>query len=81
MTIEILICPAVAFIAATTGAKLIERQGDVLYGPYIQGRRPALSEMRDMAEQLLAASGLRDRYCRAALRFVPGSLFASAIIG
>ena len=81
MTIEIFICPALVFIAAATAAKLIERQNDVLYGPYIAGRRPALSRTRDLVEEIVAASGLRRRYSRAAMRFAPVSLFASAIIG
>lgn len=81
MTIEILIYPALVFIVATTAAKLIERQNDVLYGPYIAGRRSALSGMRDRVGEIIAASGLRRHYSRAAMRFAPVSLFASAIIG
>ena len=81
MTIEILIYPLLVFIAATTAAKLIERRRDVLYGPYIQGRRPALSKIREMLEEIIASTGLRRGYSRAAMRFAPISLLASAIIG
>ena len=81
MTIEFLSYPALVFIAAMTVAKLIERQSDVLYGPYIEGRRPASSKMRDLVEEVIAATGLRRSYSRAAMRFAPVSLLASAIIG
>ena len=81
MTIELLIYPVLVFIAATTAAKLIERERDVLYGPYIQGRRRALSGMRELAEEIVATTGLRRGYSRVAMRFAPISLFASAIIG
>jgi hypothetical protein len=81
MTIEILIYPALVFVVATTAAKLIERQGDVLYGPYIQGRRMALSGMREVIEEIIATTGLRRGYSRVAMRFAPVSLLASAIIG
>lgn len=80
-TIEILICPALVFLAATMIAKLIERQRDVLYGPYIQGRRPAQAGMRDLLEEIIAATGLRRRYDRTAMRLAAVSLCASAIIG
>ena len=81
MTIEILIYPALVFVAVTMAAKLVEREGDVLYGPYIQGRRTALSETREVIEEIIAATGLRRGYSRVAMRFAPISLFASAIIG
>ena len=47
MTIEILICPALVFLAVTMIAKLIERRRDVLYGPYIQGRKTAPAGLRE----------------------------------
>jgi hypothetical protein len=81
MTIEILIFPVLVFIASTTAAKLIERRRDVLYGPYIQGRRPALFRIRDLVEEIIASTGLRRGCGRAALRFAPISVLASAIIG
>ncbi len=81
MTIDILIYPALVFIAAAASAKLIERQGDVLYGPYIEGHRPALSGMRRLVDEVIASTRLRRGYSRVAVRFAPVSLFASAIIG
>jgi hypothetical protein len=41
--IELLVYPVLVFLATTLTAKLIERQGDVLYGPYIQGRKTTAS--------------------------------------
>ena len=81
MTSEILIYPALIFIAATTAGKLIERQTDVLYGPYIEGRPSPSSSMRELVEEIVARTGLRRGYSRAAMKFAPVSLFASAIIG
>ncbi len=85
MTIEILIYPAVAFLAATLIAKLIERRRDVLYGPYIQGRKTAFETVSDaFREELdayMAAVGLKRDYGRFAVRFTSVSIFASAIIG
>jgi hypothetical protein len=37
--IELLVYPVLVFLATTLTAKLIGRQSDVLYGPYIQGRK------------------------------------------
>jgi hypothetical protein len=81
MTIELLIYPALVFLAVTVAAKLIERQRDVLYGPYIQGRKSAADLVRDLIEEIIAATGLRRSYGRVAVRFAPVSVFASAIIG
>ena len=85
MTIEILIYPAVAFLAATLVAKLIERQRDVLYGPYIRGRKTAFETafdaFREEFDEYLVDVGLKREYGRFAVRFTSVSLFASAIIG
>ena len=85
MTIEILIYPAVAFLAATLIAKLIERQRDVLYGPYIQGRKTTFETtcdaFREEFDAYMVALGLKREYGRFAVRFTSISLFASAIIG
>lgn len=81
MTIELLIYPALVFVAVTTAAKLIERQGDVLYGPYIQGRRRTGVSLGDFLEEVTVATGLRREYGRLAVKFASLSLFASAIIG
>jgi hypothetical protein len=81
MTIEILIYPALVFLAVTLTAKLIERQGDVLYGPYIQGRKTAVDDLRDQLDAFMVAIGVRREYSRLAMKFASVSIFASAIIG
>jgi len=81
MTIEILIYPALVLLAVTLTAKLIERQGDVLYGPYIQGRKSAVADLRDQLDAFMVAVGLRREYSRLAMKFATVSIFASAIIG
>ena len=81
MTIEILIYPALVFLAVTLTAKLIERQNDVLYGPYIQGRKTAVADLRDQIDALMVATGARREYSRVAMKFATVSIFASAIIG
>ena len=81
MTIEILIYPALTFLAVTMSAKLIERRSDVLYGPYIQGRKSEFTVLRDQFEAAMTAIGLRRDYGRLAVKFASVSIFASAIIG
>jgi hypothetical protein len=81
MTIEILIYPTLVFLAAALAAKLIERQGDVLYGPYIQGRKTAVAELRDRLDAFMVAIGVRREYSRLTMKFATVSIFASAIIG
>ena len=81
MTIEILIYPGLVFLAATVIAKLIERQRDVLYGPYIQGRKTVFAEARDQFDAVMVAIGVKREYGRLAVRFASVSIFASAIIG
>ena len=81
MTIEFLVYPILVFLAVTLTAKLIERQSDVLYGPYIQGRTTALSDLRDQLDILLVAIGVRREYGHLAVKFAAVSIFASAIIG
>ncbi|WP_298258222.1 hypothetical protein [Bradyrhizobium sp.] len=81
MTIEILIYPALVFLAATMIAKLIERRRDVLYGPYIQGRKTDLARLREQFGAIIAAIGIKREYGRVAATFTSVSIFASAIIG
>jgi hypothetical protein len=81
MTIELIAYPALVFLAVTLTAKLIERHNDVLYGPYIQGRKRMSTDMRDRIDAVTAAIGLRRDYGRFALTLAPVSIFASAIIG
>jgi hypothetical protein len=81
MTIEILIYPTLVFLAVALTAKLIERQRDVLYGPYIQGRKTAVAELHDQLDAFMAAIGVRREYSRLTMKFATVSIFASAIIG
>jgi hypothetical protein len=81
MTIEIIVFPGLVFLAVTLGAKLIERRNDVLYGPYIAGRRPAFAHLRDQLGDAAASIGLRRGFGRFALKLGTVSYFASAIIG
>ena len=81
MTIEFLVYPILVFLAVTLTAKLIERQSDVLYGPYIQGRKTAISDLRDRLDAFMVAIGVRREYGRLAVKFTAVSIFASAIIG
>jgi hypothetical protein len=79
--IELLACPATVFLAVALTAKLIERQRDVLYGPYIQGRATAFDAFREELDEYLAAVGLKREYGRLTVKFASLSIFASAIIG
>jgi hypothetical protein len=79
--IELLAYPASAFLAVSLTAKLIERQRDVLYGPYIQGRVTAFGAFREELDAYLAAVGLKREYGRLTVKFAGLSIFASAIIG
>lgn len=81
MTIELLVYPSLVFLAVTLTAKFVERQSDVLYGPYIQGRKTQAADWRDQIDALMAAIGLKREYGRLAMRFATVSIFASAIIG
>jgi hypothetical protein len=81
MTIEILVYPTLAFLAIATTAKLIERQRDVLYGPYILGRKTAFDAVREELDAYMVALGLKREYGRLAMKFAGVSIFASAIIG
>lgn len=81
MTIEIIVFPGLVFLAVTLAAKLIERRNDVLYGPYITGRRPALANLRDQLEDAVASIGLQRSFGRFALKLGTVGYFASAIIG
>ena len=81
MTIEIFVFPGLVFLAVTLAAKLIERRSDVLYGPYIAGRRHPLVDLRDQLAEAIASIGLRQSFGRFALKFATVSYFASTIIG
>lgn len=81
MTIDFLVYPALAFLTVALSAKLVERERDVLYGPYIWGRKTALDAFRDELDAYLAAIGLKREYGRLTVKFASVSIFASAIIG
>ena len=81
MTIEIIVFPGLVFLAVTLAAKLIERRNDVLYGPYIAGRKRPFAELMDQLEQFVASIGLQQSFGRFAIKLGTVSLFASAIIG
>jgi hypothetical protein len=81
MTIEILVYPTLAFLAVGMTAKLIERERDVLYGPYIWGRQTAFDAFSEEVDAYMAALGLKREYGRFAVKFASLSIFASAIIG
>lgn len=81
MTIEFLVYPTLAFLAVTLTAKLIERQRDVLYGPYILGRKTAFDGFREELDAYMVAIGVTRGYPRFAVKFAGISIFASAIIG
>ena len=81
MTIEFLIYPALVFLAVALTVKFIERRRDVLYGPYIEGRKTAFTRRRNRFHAVMAAMALRREYGRLAVRFATIGIFASAIIG
>lgn len=81
MTIEIIVFPGLVFLAVTLAAKLIERRNDVLYGPYIAGRKRPLADLRDDFAQVVASIGPKQSFGRFAIKLGTVSLFASAIIG
>ncbi len=81
MTIELIVFPGLIFLAVTLAAKLHERRSDVLYGPYIQGRKRPLAGWWDQLEAAVASSGLRRSFGRLAFKVGTVSYFASAIIG
>ena len=81
MTIKFFVYPVLVFLAVTLTGKLIARRSDVLYGPYIQGRKTAFADLRDQLNAIMAAIGVRREYSRLAVKFATVSIFASAIIG
>lgn len=81
MTIEIIIIPGLVFLAATLAAKQIERRNDVLYGPYIHGRKQPIADLRDRLGDAVASTGLPPSFGRFALKLGTVGYFASAIIG
>jgi hypothetical protein len=82
MTIEIgAFIVSVVFIATSLIATGLERRRDVLYGPYIEGRRarPSLLAVTDPFAQVI--SGLRPNGAQLAWKMRNVSCLASAIMG
>jgi hypothetical protein len=80
MTIEIIAIPGLVFLATTIVARLRELQNDVLYGPYIAGRKHPFVRFGDEAAEILESLGLRQGFGRVALKVGTIGVFASAII-
>ena len=59
MTIGIIVIPALVLLATTMIARLLELQNDVLYGPYVAGRKNPVVRFRDEAGEILESLGLR----------------------
>jgi hypothetical protein len=81
MTIDFLVYPMLVFLAVAPAAKLIEHQRDVLYGPYIWGRKTAFDGFREELDAYMMAIGVTRGYRRFAVKFAGVSIVASAIIG
>lgn len=82
MTIEIIaLIGFAAFIATSLIAQVVERRRDVLYGPYIEGRR--VQRRSDSAMHRLAQTigVLRPSAAQLGWKMRNVSCFASAIIG
>jgi hypothetical protein len=76
MTIEIVAIPGLIFLATTIVARLIELQNDVLYGPYIAGRKHSFVRFRYYAAEMLESLDLRQGFGRAALKVGTIGLFS-----
>lgn len=82
MTIDIILCLGLVFSVTSLIAAAHERRQDVLYGPYIRGRRrphPFKIAVR-LAAQALRTSGLEQAFERISWKARNVSCFASAII-
>jgi hypothetical protein len=81
MIIEIIVIPGLVFLAATLAAKSLELHNDVLYGPYIQGRKSAFARLTERLEKTLVSIGEQREFGRFALKLGTVGCFASAIMG
>jgi hypothetical protein len=83
MTIEIIAFLGFVFTMTSVIAKAHERRQDVLYGPYIRGRRPRhpLASTIHLAAHAIRTSGLPRRFEQIGWKARHVSCFASAIIG
>jgi hypothetical protein len=82
MTIEIFAFLGFVFTATSLIAKAYERRQDVLYGPYIRGRRRPhpLKIARRLVAQAIRTSGLEQAFAHISWKARDVSCFASAII-
>jgi hypothetical protein len=82
MTIDIIAFLGFVFTATSLTARAYERRQDVLYGPYIRGRRRphAFKIAVRLATHAIRASGLEQAYARMSWKARDVSCFASAII-
>ncbi len=81
MTIKIIAISGLIFLVTTIVARLLELQSDVLYGPYIAGRKHPFVRFRDEVAETLESLGLRQGFGRVVLKVGAVGVFASAIIG
>jgi hypothetical protein len=82
MTIDIILCLGLVFSVTSLIATAYERRQDVLYGPYIRGRRrphPLEIAVR-LAAHAIRASGLEQAFARVSWKARNVSCLASAII-
>ena len=82
MTIEIITILGFVFTVTSVIAKAYERRQDVLYGPYIRGRRPRhpLASAMHLAAHAIRASSLPRHFEQIGWKARHVSCFASAII-
>ncbi len=79
MIFQFIIFPGAVFLGVTLAGKLIERQRDVLYGPYIAGRRDPFAGSNARLAQ--SGIGFPQSFARFTLNFATLGCLASAIIG
>ena len=82
MTIETIAFLGFVFIVTSLIAKVYERRQDVLYGPYIRGRRPRhpSQDAVRLAARAIRTSGLPQHFAQISWKVRHVSSFASAII-
>lgn len=81
MTIELLVYPALTFLAVALAAKFIARRRDVLYGPYIQGRKTVLANLRDRINTVTSGISRHREYGHLIVNFAAVGTVASAVVG
>lgn len=81
MIIEFIVLPGLVFLAVTLTAKFFEMRNDVLYGPYIAGRKSPFAIFCEQLGDIAAAFGIDRNVGRLLLRLATTSCLAAAIIG